>query len=180
VGSRPSQSCFVVFVPQAESLVGDLRTQFDDSARLGVLAHITVLFPFMPPESIDTTVLRRCEKVFSSHVSFDFRLSSVGRFPVAAYLEPNPSQPFIALTSALSREFPEFPPYGGEFAMVIPHLTVAHGDAKQAEFASSVLERRLRSAPPVASVCKAVTLIENSSARWIPMHVFPLESGSER
>jgi hypothetical protein len=131
----------------------------------------------MAPARVDETILRRCAEVFRAHAPFEFQLSSVGRFPVTAYLEPHPSEPFVALTSALSQEFPEFPPYGGEFAMIIPHLTVAQGDAAQAEFASSVLEARLKSEPPVLSVCSAVTLIENSSARWKAMHVFPLGVG---
>jgi hypothetical protein len=100
---RPAQSCFVVFVPQAESLVSDLRTQFDDSARLGVSAHITALFPFMPPERIDSAVLQRCAKVLNTHASFEFQLSSVERFPVTAFLEPNPSAPFTAPASVSSR-----------------------------------------------------------------------------
>jgi 2'-5' RNA ligase len=185
VGSKPlaalraAQSCFVVFVPQAESLVSALRTQFDDSARLGVPAHITVLFPFMGPECIDASVLEKCAGIFSTHGRFAFQLSSVGRFPVTTYLEPDPSEPFIALTSALARAFPEFPPYRGEFMTIIPHLTVAQGDAAQAEFASSLLKSRLRSEGPVFSVCKAVTLIENSSGRWRPMHGFPLDSASD-
>jgi 2'-5' RNA ligase len=175
---RAAQSGFVVFVPQAESLVGALRSQFDDSARLGVAAHITVLFPFMALERIDAAVLEKCAGIFSAHGRFAFKLSSVGRFPDTVYLEPAPSEPFIALTLALARAFAEFPPYGGEFTTIIPHLTVARGDSAQAELVTSLLESRLRLEGPVLSVCKEVTLIENSSGQWRPMRAFPLDSAS--
>ncbi len=46
----------LVTVPEAESLVAPLRERFDASTALGVPAHITVLFPFMPP----TTSHRPC------------------------------------------------------------------------------------------------------------------------
>jgi 2'-5' RNA ligase len=175
---RAAQSCFVVFVPQAESLVGALRSQFDDSARLGVPAHITVLFPFMAPERIDAAILERCAGIFGAQGRFAFNLSSVGHFPDTAYLEPDPSEPFIALTLALTGAFAEFPPYGGEFTTIIPHLTVARGDPAQSELVTSLLEPRLRLEGPVLSVCKEVTLIENSSGRWRPMRAFPLDSSS--
>ena len=141
-------------------------------------AHITVLFPFMEPERIDSVVLEKCAGIFSAHARFAFQLSSLGRFPDAAYLEPDPSEPFIALTLALAQAFPEFPPYGGEFMTIIPHLTVARGDAAQAEFVTSQLRPRLRSEGPVLSVCNEVELIENSSGRWKPMRAFSLDSAS--
>ena len=41
------KSALVILVPEAESLVGGLRRQFDISAQGGLAAHITVLFLFM-------------------------------------------------------------------------------------------------------------------------------------
>ena len=53
-----SHTAFIVRVPQAEALVGDLRARFDACAALGVPVHITVLFPFMAAERIDAGVLQ--------------------------------------------------------------------------------------------------------------------------
>jgi 2'-5' RNA ligase len=169
-----AQSCFVVFVPEAEPLVATLRLRFDESAGLGVPAHITLLFPFMDPQRIDAHVLDQCAAILSGHGKFTFQLSSVGRFPAAAYLKPEPPEPFIALTHALTAAFPEFPPYRGEFENVIPHLTVAHGKAHEAQMASDALALKMHALGPVSSMCAAVTLIENSSGRWRTMHAFPL------
>jgi len=34
----------------------------------------------------------------------------------------------IEITEALAEAFPEYPPYGGEFDEVVPHVTVAQAD----------------------------------------------------
>ena len=39
-------------------------------------------------------------------------------------LAPEPAGPFRALTAAVHAAFPQYPPFGGAFADVIPHLTV--------------------------------------------------------
>ena len=169
-----AESGLVVFVPEAEALVGSLRLQHDESARLGVPAHVTVLFPFMEPALVTSAVLQECASVLASHRAFEFELRTVGRFPATAYLEPEPSRPFIAITRALERAFPAFPAFGGEFPDVVPHLTVAHGNAADAESVASGLAASLHMHGPVRSVCASVVLMENSSGRWRPMHVFPL------
>ena len=41
------------------------------------------------------------------------------------WLAPTPSRPFVEMVDGLAFAFPEHPPFSGEFATVIPHLTVA-------------------------------------------------------
>ena len=47
------ESGLVVLVPQAEALVKPFRDRYDPSAATGVPAHITLLYPFKPPDEID-------------------------------------------------------------------------------------------------------------------------------
>ncbi|HSV50504.1 MAG TPA: 2'-5' RNA ligase family protein [Burkholderiaceae bacterium] len=170
-----AKSAFVVKVPQAELLVGDLRHRFDATAILGVPAHITVLFPFMDPESITPAIVENVQQAFHRMVAFPFALKTVGRFPTTAYLVPEPSAPFVAMTEALVAAFPSFKPYEGEHLGVIPHLTVAHGNASEADSAEAELGIRLGSFGPVVAECASVVLLENSSGRWKEMHAFPLK-----
>ena len=37
-------------MPEAESVISEVRARHDPSAQLGVPAHVILLFPFMPPE----------------------------------------------------------------------------------------------------------------------------------
>jgi hypothetical protein len=48
-----TQSALIVEVPEAESAVAGLRAHLDASAPLGIPAHFTVLYPFMPPSRVD-------------------------------------------------------------------------------------------------------------------------------
>jgi len=169
-----SESAFIVRVPEAEGPVGDLRRRFDASARLGVPAHITVLFPFMPPEQITDAVLRRARAALAPLASFTFRLSRVGRFAATAWLAPEPAQPFIALTQALVGAFPGFLPFRGEHAGVVPHLTVANGSREEAEIAAAELARVMQAHGAIDGVCDSVALLDNASGAWRERQVFAL------
>ncbi|MDE2297267.1 MAG: 2'-5' RNA ligase family protein, partial [Burkholderiales bacterium] len=62
-------------VPEAEVLVNALRERFDASARIGVPAHITVLFPFMPSTGVEPSVLRSVRAVVGRARAFEFSLA---------------------------------------------------------------------------------------------------------
>lgn len=165
-------TAFVVQVPSAEGLVSELRNRYDPTVKLGVPPHITILVPFMDPAHITPAVLAKAQEALMDVPSFEFTLRRVGRFPATAYLAPEPSEPFVAMTSALVRAFPEFPPYGGEHAEVIPHLTVADGDAESATLAAMELEEMLRQTGHVTATCTCVVLLENATGVWKELHVF--------
>jgi hypothetical protein len=167
-------SAFIVRVPEAEACVGPLRERFDASVRLGVPAHITVLVPFMSPQLVTEAVLGRAERALSDVSAFSFSLSKVQRFPATTYLAPEPAAPFIALTESLVRAFPAYPPFAGAFESVIPHLTVAHGNASEAERAALELAAVMQTRGPIAGRCASVALLENSSGLWKEMHAFAL------
>lgn len=151
-----------------------MRLRYDASARLGVPAHVTVLVPFMDPVHIDGRVLNIASAALASVSSFNFCLHRVGRFPLTAYLEPDAPGPFISLTHALSRAFPEFLPYGGAHDSIVPHLTVADGSAEHAELAALQAQAWLRQNGPIHGTCTSVDLLENSLGHWRPMHAFKL------
>ena len=168
------ESAFIVRVPEAEPHVSHYREQYDSSARLGVPAHITVLYPFMSPELITVPILEQVRASLSDARGFDFRLTHVGRFPGVVYLAPEPDEPFASLTRAIAQAFPAYPPYRGQHAAVVPHLTVAQVDeSKQGEITTG-LESSLGKSGSIASHCSELVLIENSTGRWEPMHVLRL------
>jgi len=177
-----SESAFIVPVAAAEAFVADLRAALDPSAALGVPAHITLLHPFMAPERIDAAVLARVEAIARATAAFAFRLAAIGRFPGTLYLAPEPAEPFVALTRALWREFPEHPPYGGRHPAIVPHLTVAHDtDAASAErlaAAEATLAKRWPRPHGIAAHCDRIVLIENASGRWRTLRAFTLATAS--
>ena len=117
-------------VPEAEPAVRQFRERFDASALLGIPAHITVLAPFMPAHAVDAAVLGQLERLFATAGRFRFRLDHTGWFgDEVLWLGMQDPAPFRALTRSVYRAFPAFPPVGGQFDEVVPHLTVGHGHA---------------------------------------------------
>ena len=167
------ETALITRVPEAERYIAHYRQRFDPSARRNVPAHVTILYPFMAPALIDAQVLESLARIAGSVPRFDYRLARTERFPVALYLAPDPGEPFSALTDGIFRAFPDYPPFDGKFATIVPHVTVAHGD----EPLLCELEVELRIALPGSGLparCSELVLIENSSGRWEQMHVFAL------
>ena len=105
------RTVLVVPVPEAEGLVPH--------------AHITLLSPFAPKEQVTDGLLRELDGFFGDCVPFSYQLSELSQFPGGtAYLSPDPGAPFRSLTHELYRTFPEYQPYEGRFADVVPHLSV--------------------------------------------------------
>jgi 2'-5' RNA ligase len=170
-----AESAFIVCVPEAEASVGAMRDRCDPTAALGVPAHITILMPFLSPERITTQTLSEAKSALRAVRAFPFTLNKVARWPETTYLVPEPAAPFVQLTRAIGKAFPEFPPYGGRHPNVVPHLTVADGSASRAEEAASELRAILSRRGPIASICKTVDLFENSSGTWRFMHAITLD-----
>ena len=120
-----AQSGLVIPVAAATAAVAPWRERLDPAAVHGVPAHVTVLFPFVPPARIGPAIAQRLAQLFASSRPFDFTLTRIGWFGDAVvYLAPEPAAPFVALTERVVAAFPEHPPYEGAFAEITPHLTV--------------------------------------------------------
>ena len=168
------ETALICCVPEAERYIARYRERYDPSARRNVPAHVTILYPFMPPAQVTAAVLERLRGIANAVPCFSYRMAETQRFPVALYLAPDPDESFSALTDGIFDAFPDYPPFEGKFETVVPHVTVAHGD----EALLCEIEVELRIALPagggVAARCTELVLIENSSGRWETMQVFPL------
>lgn len=167
------ETALICRVPEAERYIAHHRQRFDPPARRNVPAHVTVLYPFMEPARVDAQVLATLREVTAAVPCFDYRLRATGRFPSSLYLAPEPPGYFAALTDHVHRAFPDYPPFAGKFAVVVPHVTVAHGDEPQL----CEIEVELRIALPgsgIAARCEEMVLIENSTGIWQPMQTFAL------
>jgi hypothetical protein len=169
------QSALVVLVPAAEELVARFRAAHDPAAVAGVPAHITTLFPFQPPVQIDAISLERLETCFHACKPFDFKLVGIKRFLGMIYLAPEPDEPLKALTMAVWKAFPEYPPYEGKHGDIIPHLTVALEMNEQVlgciERDFGVVAEQLFPLPAKAT---EVALMDNSSGPWKVVTTFTL------
>src|SRR5262245_34911411 len=108
-----ADTALICRVPEAERHIAHYRERYDPSARRNVPARVTILYPFLPPEAIDGAVLARLGDIARAVRCFDYRLAETRRFPVALYLAPQPDAGFAALTGAVWRAFPDYPPFAG-------------------------------------------------------------------
>jgi 2'-5' RNA ligase len=174
VTSPGPQSALIVEVPEAEPVVRQHRERLDASAPLGIPAHITVLFPFMPPAKIDEPVLAQLERLFAAVSRFRFRLDHTAWFgDTVLWLAPRDPRLFRALTQCVYETFPAFPPFEGQFGDVVPHLTVGHGRPLN-ELRTA--EKSVRAHLPIEGHAPAVTLMIQQSAgrQWTKAATFTL------
>lgn len=158
----PRESALIVPVPEAEPYVQRHRFRHDSVALRGVPAHITVLYPFMPPDDISDSTVDAVREVLERFPEFPFRLTRLEQFPEGAtYLAPDPAVRFVDLTTAITARFPAYLPYGGAHVDLIPHLTVAQSpDAPTTELAE--IDRHL----PVRCVARETWLMVEDGERW--------------
>ncbi|GAA3538152.1 2'-5' RNA ligase family protein [Nocardioides daeguensis] len=122
-----AHTVLVVPVPALESYIRG-RWEHYDAAWVSrdpafTHAHITALAPFLPTPSEED--LARVAAIARATAAFEFDLDEVTAFPDGiVHVVPEPAAPFAALTAALWQAFPDCPPYAGEYADVVPHLTL--------------------------------------------------------
>jgi 2'-5' RNA ligase len=123
-----TESVVLIPVPEAEDAVSRLREKLDPEGALRVPAHITVLYPFVPPDRLDDTTIGDLAAAIASVSSFEAELTRVEWFGESVlWLAPEPAERFQELTDAVRRRFPGYLPYGGAHGEPVPHLTVGAG-----------------------------------------------------
>ena len=86
-----TESAVLVPVPEAERVVSRHRARLDGAAALGVPAHVTVLFPFVPPSAITATTLESLAAAVASVGAFDCEFAVTAWFGSdVLWLAPRP------------------------------------------------------------------------------------------
>ena len=161
----------LVRVPDAEPVVGEWRQRYTLDAPAGIPAHVTVLFPFVEPERLGEVEGRLAELVAGT-AAFDLAFARTARWPEILYLEPEPAEPFVALTHAIEREWPDQPPYGGAHETIVPHLTVAESaDAAVLDRIAADIEPKL---PIAIRAHEASLFVEDHAGHWSEHSRLPL------
>lgn len=175
----PAQSGLIVPIPEAETLIGPHRQRLDANDVLGVPAHVTVLFPFVPPDRIDAALLDRLANLFGDIPRFRYRFERTDWFGTdVLWLAPADPEPFLALTRLVWHAFPEHPPYLRAHAdEIVAHLTVGHGHPVNVLRAA---EAEVSPGLPIEGQAHAVTLLaQDDTGRWTTRGTFPLGSSPE-
>jgi 2'-5' RNA ligase len=168
------RTALVVAVPGASAAVDRWRERtLDAKPSAGVPPHVTILSPFAAPDDVTEPLVEDLRALLLGFPSFDLVLDTAARFAAMLWLEPTPSEPFARMTRAVWDAYPDYPPYGGEFDTIVPHLTVAAGDPRTLDEAEADVRRSL----PITGRVREIVLLEAdepSSASWVARATFPL------
>lgn len=144
-----TETGIVIPIPSWDGFVRRWRPIVDAEPPVGIPAHITLLYPFVPPDAVAIEI-PKLEQVARTTAPFDFELREVGWFDdEVVYVSVEPEAVFSRLTSRLVEVWPDCLPYGGAHEPPTPHLTIGVGGARSrmrrvADAASSRLPDRCR------------------------------------
>jgi len=176
VSDADRRSALVVVAGEAEPLVRDWRLRYQrEWVERGIPPHLTILFPFLPASAIDDRTLTVLRRLYAPVERFSYRLATVESFPDAAWLAPDPVQPFLDLVENTLRAFPALPPYGDPGHVVVPHCTIGTDD-DPGRVEAMVRELREGLGPLLPIACRAdeVVLVgELANGRWVRRAAFP-------
>jgi 2'-5' RNA ligase len=138
--------------------------------------HVTLLFPFVPRADLNDDVFRALTEFFDARAPFTLRLGDIGEFPGVVYAVPEPDGELKEWIAGLWERFPDFPPYGGQFADLVPHATLGtwHDPRRQEELVARGRELT-RGMLPLTCVIEDVALLEEHAPdRWRELRRFRL------
>ena len=165
------ETAVLIPVPLVDPVVDRWRRQYEPGWAKGIPAHVTLCYPFIPPEQVDDKLTERLTALFRRAAPFPFRFARTDRFPATLWLAPEPCEPFRDLTETLCAAFPSLRPYGGQFDRVVPHLTVADRVTEQT---MDRLEAAIAPLLPVEAEATEAWLMEGDDDRWVLRQAFPI------
>jgi 2'-5' RNA ligase len=174
--SGATETAVLVLLPEAERAVAEHRAHLNMAASWGVPAHLSVVYPFVPPADVDERVLAGLAAAVGTVPAFDCVFPRTDWFgDDVLWLAPEPAAPFRELVRAVVAAFPEHLPYGGLHEDPTPHLTIGElrlGSAAELKAAEQAVQAHL---PIRARVDRAVLLAGRPErAAWQPVADFPL------
>ncbi|MFC5139913.1 2'-5' RNA ligase family protein [Actinomycetospora rhizophila] len=167
MSAADGRSRLVALIGEADTVLGGHRWRLDPRAAVGLTAHVTVLAPFLPPATIDTTVVKRLDVALDGARAFDCVFDQTRWFERdCLWLAPVSEAPFRALTVRVCAEFPELAPYGGR-RPVVPHVTVGFSRASSVDDLR-IAAARLGATLPIRARVRRLDLLvlDGAKGRW--------------
>ncbi|HEX2050135.1 MAG TPA: 2'-5' RNA ligase family protein [Actinomycetota bacterium] len=150
----------LVLEDQSPELADAHRELYPERIPERIPLSLTLLYPWVPAESVTADDLRRLEEFFSSRPPLAFALVDVAEFPgEVVYAVPEPDDELRATMRGLWAMFPQYPPYGEEGGDPPPHCTLGRLEGDHAVTFEQVADR-VRPILPVQCVVEEATLME--------------------
>ncbi len=168
-------------VAKAKWLVGEIRSRWRGSTSLlflvseaqdlfdavggatpgGIPAHITVLYPFIPPTKTTRQTREELAQLAAETDCFSATITTLARYEITTYLDLEPEAPIHALTHRIFKHWPSYPPYGDIDLYIQPHMALAQG-----VIPSDVEASALPHLPVEAEITHLTVMVRRWSGRW--------------
>jgi 2'-5' RNA ligase len=157
----------------AAAFLQPFRTQYLHRPGATMPPHITVPAPFKPLRELAKDDYRTLATRCASFRSFTFTLERLARFAEwgVLYLAPEPIEPFLALSEALSAPTP--PPLENH-ANIVFHMTLARKQPPDLDQLEAEFNRSYGAQLPIRARALEVSLYEKRGERWFKEADFPL------
>ncbi len=175
----------------AKRLVGEIRSRWRGSTALlflvpeaqdlfdavggatpgGIPAHITVLYPFVPPIKATSQTRDALTQLAAETDCFSVTITSLAQWEITTYLDLEPEAPVRSLTYRIFDRWPNYPPYGDVDLYIQPHMALAQG-----VIPSDVEATALPYLPVEAEITHLTMMVRRWSGRWKIDSQFPLRS----
>jgi 2'-5' RNA ligase len=164
------QTSLLVIPPaNVQAFAAPLRKKYAAKSYAHGPAHLTLFYPFVPYELIQTA-LPLLRSIAMGVEPFLLTLDHYGSFSVAQFLAPADPEPFIALFEKVAAVFPEIKPFEGKFGnSIVPHLTLTNLEPDA--------QIELPPTPVFTFPVDRLFLysgLEDEGVPWIPEAIFPL------
>jgi 2'-5' RNA ligase len=159
------ESAVIAPVRAAQATIGRLHSVHTPAGRAGMIPHVTLLYPFVHGDRPTADTAAALAAVLAGFAAFEADFRQLARFTdgqAVAYAQPDPAEPFIAITRALSAAF-GIQPYGGVYDRVIPHMTVASIASLDG---LDAIEREARPMLPISCRIDAAEVWVVREGRW--------------
>ena len=132
-------TAIVIVMPhEVQAVAAPIVRQYAPETLIRVRPHITLLFPFVPYDQLETAC-KTLRDVAQQIAPFTVTLDGYGEFPGVIYMKPADPAPIQAVFRQLYAAFPEYPPYEGQFGDDLqPHMSIAHFESAADQAAVSL------------------------------------------
>ena len=170
-GSSFIESALILPVWEIESIAQPYRRNYTTDGAMGLLPHVTILYPFVCYSEWNTGVQETLVTKLGTVSSFRFKLIQLNRFPTqrVLFLDPIPNKNILDLIRTIAEMFPDYSPYEGTIPIdeLHPHVTIAKGSTDQElmELGES-FSREIADHLPLTVKADEVWFVVKSGNRW--------------
>ena len=170
IGRRHQTTALIVPVFGAEGAVALGRAGESMAMAMAIPPHVTLLYPFVPASKLTDDDHHELRDALADIGPMTMTFAAVERFPGVVYLAPDADATVRLrdLIDALARRWPRYPPYGGRFETVVPHLTIHEGPVEPPG-----LDALLAALLPVDARVDQAWLVALDGPRWSVLGRFP-------